>query len=301
MGNRQKITTSGMLVTAAMLFGSSYSYRKMALLYMGPFFFNVCRFFIGFVLLFSAYLIIDARQVKQKINDYKPIVWQFKGGLLIGLVFSAGCNVQQLGLITSDAGKCGFISALYILFTPIISSLILRKRIGANIWTGAVIAAVGLFFISAGNSFHIVVGDVMFLIAAIFYAIQILIINYYITYSSPLFLVSVQMFVCSISSLALSLFFESGNTFESIIIAIVPILYTSVLTIAVGNLLQFIAQKRASPSVTAITLSLESVFAAIFAAIILHEHMNTPQVAGCCLIFAAIIISQLERKPGPPK
>ena len=292
---KEKIITSGMLVTAALLFGSSYSFRKMALLNVGAFFFNASRFAIAFVILFIAYLF------SEKKSDYKPVLWQFKGGMMIGLLFCLGVNIQQLGLITSGAGECGFITSLYILFTPIISWLVLKRKIGVNIWAAAVSAVTGLFLISAGNGFHIVTGDVLFLITAVFFAVQIIVIGHYITHSSPLFLVAMQMLVSSVISLALSLIFESGNTLESFITAIVPIIYTSVFTVSIGNLFQFVAQKKASPSVAAIILSLESVFAAIFGAFILHERMNLFQVAGCCLIFIAIILSQTGgKRPADP-
>jgi len=294
MGKREKLAVNGMLFSAAMLWGSSYSYRKIALLFMGPFFFNAWRFFLGFIVLFFAYLVSDKVRKGPAIG-LKPVKWQVQKGFLIGTAFSAAVTVQQLGLITSDVGKCGFISTLYIFFTPIISWLILKRRVPARIWVGVGVAAVGLFFISMGDNFVIVIGDVLYLISAVLYAVQIILIGNYITQSNPILLVSIQMFTCSVMNAVLAVIFESDSSLASLSAAIWPIVYTGVVTIAIGNLLQFIAQKKANPSVAAIILSMESVFAALFAAIIISERMNAPQIAGCCLIFSAIILSQIEK------
>jgi drug/metabolite transporter (DMT)-like permease len=229
---------------------------------------------------------------------YKPVAWQMKVGILIGIFYSTGSNLQQIGLLSSDAGKCGFISALYILFIPFLSWIVLKKKIAAKIWLGAALAVIGLFLISAGSSFNIVTGDVMFFLAAIFYAIQIILIGHCVIYSSPLFLASMQLITCSAISMTLSVIFETGNTIEGLMAALLPVIYTGLLSLGLANLLQFVAQKKANPSVAGIIMSLESVFGAGFAAIILHERMNIPQISGCGLIFSAIIISQIERKNG---
>jgi len=266
---------------------------------MGPFFFNVYRFFLSFLILFAIYLVIEKiRKGRGKAGGaLKPVAWQVKRGMLLGLFFSIAVTLQQLGMMTSDAGKCGFISSLYIFFIPIISWFVLRRHISAKIWAGAVIVVIGLFFISMGSSFDIIIGDVLYITAAVFFAVQIILIGNFTPYSNPLLLTSMQMLVCSTLNTVLAFIFERGDAFIIPAAAIWPIIYTGIFTIATGNLLQFIAQKKASPPIAAIILSLESVFAAIFAAIIISERMNIPQITGCGLIFLAIIISQVEFKP----
>ena len=302
MNRKEKISANIMLLIAAFLWGSSYSFRKMALAYIGAFLFNGIRFFIGFLVIFIAYIVKGAIQKKGKNaprleeQDYKPVRWQIKGGILIGVFYSLAANLQQVGLITSDAGKCGFISAFYIFFIPLISRAVLKKKVAAKIWLGAAIAVLGLFLISAGDNFDIIIGDILFILAAICFAIQITMISHYVIHSNPLLLASVQLLSCSVSSMVLSICFERGNTTEGFFAAMLPIVYTGLLSLGLANLIQFVAQKKASPSVAGIVLSLESVFAAAFAAVILQERMNIPQISGCGLIFSAIIISQIERK-----
>lgn len=298
MHGKGKIAVNLMLLATSLMYGTSYAYRKTALTHIGPFLFNACRFFLGFLGLFVFYLISERIKKNEGKADvgYKPVKWQVQRASLLGLIFSVGVTIQQLGLITSSAGKCGFITTLYIFFTPIISWLILKKHISAKTWVGATIAVTGLFFISAGNNFGIVAGDVLFLLTAILFAIHIILIGRYVNNSNPILLVMVQMLICAVFSAILFLLFEGGNILAGFVVALWPILYTGLFSVAVGNVLQFTAQKRASPSITAIILSFESVFAAVFAAIIISERMNLLQITGCALIFSAIIISQVEYK-----
>ena len=334
MNRKDKLITNGMLIVTSFLWGSAFAFRKIALTYLGVFFFNGLRFGVSFIVIFSAYLIIEQMKKRSKnptLNEsqtikssstsgsqvaeksgtenlqaqselrepeLKPIMWQIKSGILIGLFFGIGSTFQQFGLLLSDAGKGAFISALYIFFIPLINLLVLRKKVEPKIWLGVFIAIVGLFFISMGDNFNIVLGDILFLATAFFYAIQIIIISRRVIYSNPLFLVSMQLITCAVMSMVLAVIFESDstNTMEGVISALFPILYTGVLSLGVANLMQFIAQKKANPSVAGIIMSLESVFGAGFAAIILHERMNTPQITGCGLIFLAIILSQIEKR-----
>ena len=317
MNSKEKLVTNGMLIITALLWGSALSFRKMALEYMNAFFFNGARFFVSFIVIFSAYLISEKLKSgkSQRLPahpdgnpsagpgqglpahpELKPISWQIKSGILIGTFFNLGSSFQQLGLLTSEAGRGGFISTLYIFFIPLISRVVLGKRISAKIWLGCSVAVVGLFFISMGNDFNIILGDVFFLITAVFYAIQVILIGRCVIHSNPLFLVSIQLATCAVMSMLLAALFERGNTPEGLILAMFPILYTGVLSLGVANLLQFIAQKKANPSVAGLIMSLESVFGAGFAAVLLHERMNPLQLSGCGLIFLAILISQVEKR-----
>jgi len=297
MKKTEKLAVNGMLLSTSMLWGSAYSYRKIALLYMGSFFFNAWRFFLAFLILVVAYIIADAfRRWRGEESSYAPVRWQIEKGFIIGIVLSFGVNVQQLGLITSDAGKCGFITSLYIFFTPMLAKLIFKKQIPVKIWFGASIAVAGLFCISWGSDFKIVVGDALFVATALFYAMHLILLGMWCGKSSPILLVCVQALTCCVMSAGLSLVFESGNSMENLMSAIWPVIYTGVFTIALSNIIHAAAQKKVSPSLAAIILSFESVFGALFAALIIGERMNSPQIMGCGLIFLAIISSQLEKK-----
>jgi drug/metabolite transporter (DMT)-like permease len=216
-------------------------------------------------------------------------------GIACGIVYALGSICQQWGLYFTTAGKTGFITTLYTIFVPLISWVFLKRKVKKQIWIGAVFAVAGLFFISAGNGFHLSVGDTIVFVGAVFFAIQILLTSHFVQYNSVLLLNVIQLAIAATISLIVSFLFEQGNSLKAIMGAADIILYSGVVCIGVAYLLQGLALKKAAPSIAAIILSFESVFGAVFGAIILKERMSGSQLFGCALIFTAIIVAQYER------
>jgi len=300
-----KIVTNIMLLTTALCWGIGYSIRKMALTYTDPFFFNSLRFFVGFLFVLSiSFLITFYNKKKQKDtaltddNTYcKPIFYQILGGLAAGAVLSIAASLQQLALSFTSAGKTGFITSLYTIFVPIISFLFLKKKVRSHVWIGAILAVSGLFLISFDGKFVIAVEDIVLVMAAIFYALQIFVIDHFIKYSSGMVLSAAQLFSGAVISLLLSFIFEKDSNLNRILNlnAVILIICAGVISIAIAQTVQIIAQKKAAPSVASIVFSFESVFGAIFGAIILRESMTPSQILGCILIFFGVITSQYEK------
>lgn len=305
--NNKKATMNGMLLLTALLWGSGFAFRKMALTFMTPFLLNSVRFYIGFLFVLVIYIFMTKydknknrkTEISNNTNLYKPISYQVLGGFAAGTVLSVAAACQQFALSFTSAGKAGFITSLYTIFVPIISFFILKRKIKKQVWVGAALAVTGLFLItiSSGNQFVMAdaFGDSLVLISAIMFAVQILIIGHFITHSSALLLSTAQFFSCATFSLIFSLLFEKGNSIAGILSVSGILIYVGIFCIGVAYTLQTLAQKKASPSVAAIILSLESVFAAIFGAIILGERMNGFQISGCLLIFIAVVLAQYEK------
>lgn len=315
----EKIAINGMLLTTALLWGSSYAVRKIGLETMEPFFFNGLRFLTAFIFVFLFYFFeqkhaakrhaesIDAQTAGNEERgakdapdaELKPISYQIFGGIVVGIFLSLGANIQQWGIVLTNASKVGFITSLYIIFIPLISWIFLKHTIKPKIWAGAVMACTGLALISIspGGNFQLNVGDVAIFICAVFFAIQMIFVGHFVRYSNPLLLVAVQMLTGAITSFLFSLLFEHGNTLAGVIAGAWTILFTGLFSLGVANILQFYAQKKASPSIAAIVLSLESVFGAIFGMIMLGERLGFIQIIGCIIIFLAVLMTQYERKP----
>lgn len=298
---KDKTIVNGMILMTALLWGSSYSVRKMGLEFMGPFFFNWLRFFAAFLFVISIYFIKSTGCKKLNITkdcSYKdiPLLYQIKGGIFAGITYGIGSAFQQWGLMSTVTAKVGFITSLYTLFVPLISWFILKKTVKKQVWIGSVFAFAGLALISFDGRFGISIGDVAIFISAIIFAIQIIIVGNFSKRSNPLIMVSAQMLTASFISMTLSLLFETGNSISGAEAGLLPIIYSGVFSLGVANILQSHAQKTSTPSITAIILSFESVFGALFGIILLQEYMNIYQTVGCLLIFTAIIVSQYERK-----
>ena len=283
-----------MLLTTALLWGSSYSYRKMGLEFMTPFFFNFLRFFVAFLFLFM--LLIFSRIFTEE--GKKPIDFKthLKGGFFSGTAVAFGAAIQQWALLSTTAGKVGFITSLYTVFVPILGLLIFRTKVKPQVWAAVGSAFIGLFLISANKDFSIIPGDVAAFVSAIAFGFQIIIVGHYTQKTNGIVLSTFQMFFGCLWNLVFTITMESGNTMAGVMLGAFPIIYTGVFSIGLAYMLQIFAQKRTTPSISAIIMSLESVFAVLFAAVLLHETMSIIQMAGCMFIFAAVIIAQIERK-----
>ena len=217
------------------------------------------------------------------------------GGLLAGLVLFAGASFQQVALVYTTAGNAGFITGLYVVLVPIIG-IALGHRTHAGTWTGAALAAVGLYLLSVVDGFTISPGDLLVLIGAFFWAGHVHLIGWLSPRHDPLKIAFLQYAACAALSLIVSAAVEQ-NTVGRYLSAAVPILYGGVLSVGVAYTLQVVAQKSAKPAHAAIILSLEAVFAAIGGWLILGETLTPRAFAGCVLMLCGMLTSQLWSVP----
>lgn len=282
------------LVLTAMLWGSSYSFRKMGLEHMTPFFFNFLRFFVAFLFLMGVFFI--SRKFMK--GGKKPLdrIIHLKGGIFSGTAIAFGAAIQQWALLTTTAGKVGFITSLYTVFVPILGILIFKTKVKKQVWVAVAMAFVGLFLISANKDLTIIPGDAAAFLSSVMFAFHITIVGYYAPKTDGIVLSALQMLVGCLWNLLFALTMESGNTMAGVSAGMFPILYTGILSIGFAFTLQIYAQKRTLPSVAAIIMSLESVFAVLFGVLVLSERLTGIQTMGCAVIFAAVVISQIERK-----
>jgi drug/metabolite transporter (DMT)-like permease len=220
-------------------------------------------------------------------------------------VLFLGQGLQQIGIVYTTASKAGFLTALYIVLVPIIG-VFLKKRTHWNTWVSVVVAAIGLYFLSVTSEFTILPGDLVLLIGAALWAVHILVTDHYV---APLDqqgiyrLVAVQFITCSALSFIMSPFVDmrlvpiplTADIFMQVLPAL---LYAGCISAGVGFTLQAIGQKHIKPSAAGIILSLEAVFGAIGGALILGERLPARELAGCALMFGAVILSQLNFKGG---
>lgn len=294
-----KASANIMLLMTALLWGSSYSFRKMGLEHMTPFFFNFLRFFVAFLFMAVFLLILKRREgTSWGSLSGRRLDWSLyiKGGLLSGTAIAVGAAIQQWALLSTTAGKVGFITSLYTVFVPVLGIVFFRTKVKKQVWVAVAAAFVGLFLISANKNMNINPGDGASIVAAMAFGFHIIIVGHYSPKTDGVMLSTFQMFFGCIWNLIFALIFEEGNTLAGVSAGWFPILYTGIFSIGVAFTLQIFAQKRTTASVAAIIMSLESVFAVLFGVILLSERMTFMQIAGCLFIFGALIIAQVEWK-----
>lgn len=298
----KKMQSNILLLFTALIWGSSFVAQKSGMDYIEPFTFNGIRMVIGGLVLIPFILLMDRKKVRdgaaepmsdeEKAKARKKII---AGGICCGLAIFVASSLQQFGVSYTTAGKAGFITTLYVVIVPIISVL-LRKRVRPIMWLCVVLGAVGLYLLCmTDDSFKLAFGDMLVLLCAVAFAVHIMVVDHFAAKLDGTKLSCIQFLTSGILGLIGMAIFESPDI-NAILDCWLPILYAGVLSCGLGYTFQVIAQKYAEPTVASLLMSLESVFAVISGAILLHETMSMRELTGCAVIFAAVIISQLPEK-----
>jgi len=282
-----------LLLVAAILWGFAFVAQRAGMEHVGPFTFNGVRFALGGISLLPLLLRNRKRQVKSELppENTKTVVL---GGVLAGLVLFIAASLQQTGIVHTTAGKAGFITGLYVIIVPILG-LFWKQRSNISAWAGAVLATVGLYFLSVTEDFTISPGDLLVLVSAFFWAGHVHIIGWFSARTAPIKLAFFQFFACSALSLIAAVFAEV-ITIQRLLEATIPILYGGVVSVGIAFTLQVVAQQYAHPTHAAIILSLETVFAVIGGWLILGERLSLRGLVGCALMLAGMLVSQLNIK-----
>lgn len=279
-----------LLLITALIWGFAFVAQRQGMEYVSPFTFNAIRFAIGSISLLP---IIAFSRRNQKTGSLPPLTSLpgIAGGLLLGLALFFGSSFQQIGIVETTAGKAGFITGLYVIFVPILG-LFWKQKTGLGTWFGAVLAVIGMYFLSVNDDFSILTGDLLVLVSALFWAIHVQLIAWLSQKFDTLLLSLYQFVFCSVFSWLAALQWET-MTLTGIKEALFPILYTGILSVGIAYTLQVVAQKRAHPGHAAIILSLESVFAVIGGYLFLAETISLRGFIGCGLMLTGMVISQL--------
>ena len=287
-----------LLFLAAILWGFAFVAQRAGMRHVGPFIFNGVRFALGSASLLPLKLVNRRRR---SIGSLPPTSRKtlIVGGGLAGAALFVGSSLQQVGIVYTTAGKAGFITGLYVIIVPILG-LFWRQRPNIVTWGGAILATVGLYFLSITEDFTISTGDLLVLISAFFWAIHVHIIGRFSVKTDPIKLASLQFLVCSVLSLIVAVF-TVVITIQGLFNAVVPILYGGLVSVGIAYTLQVVAQQHARPTHAAIILSLETVFAALGGWIILSESLSSRGLAGCALMLAGMLLSQINVKVGVGK
>lgn len=287
------------LVTAAMIWGLSFVAQKSGMDYVGAFTFTAIRLFLAALTLLPIVIInrkkhqntVSETQKKQKNKR------TLKGIVCVGLCLFVGLNLQQYAFNYIEAGKVGFLTALYMLLVPIFG-LFLKKRPPFTVWIGVALGVCGMYLICMGGKsggFSLGIGEILTILCAIAFAFHILVIDSFADVDS-IELSCGQFLVAGVLSLVLMFMFEKPAT-SGILSAAPNILYAGVMSSAVAFTFQIVGQKKTEPALASMLLCLESVFSVIFAFILPpHERMAVPEYIGCAIMFAAILIAQIPAK-----
>lgn len=281
-----------LLLTAAIIWGTAFVAQRIGMDYVGPFTYNGIRFALGGISLLPL-LAISRHKPLNGHRDHPPAGPKLMlfGGLLAGVALFAGASLQQVGLVYTTAGKAGFITGLYVVIVPLLG-LIWRQRPSVGTWLGAILATVGLYYLSVTEQLTIALGDLLNLIGAFFWAGHVLIIGWLSRRIRPIRLAFWQFLACALLSMLTAVIFEEISL-GGIRAAAIPILYGGLVSVGVAYTLQVVAQRDSHPAHAAILLSMECPFAALGGWLILSEVLGMRGFIGSGLMLAGMLVSQL--------
>ena len=291
-----------LLFMAAFIWGIAFVAQSSAAAYIRPFTFNGIRCLIGGLTLLPLVFIMQFQKRKtlplgesfgkNRLFSPEDLKNGLTGGLCCGICLCLGSTLQQFGI---EQTTVGFITALYIVFVPIVSALFLRKKIALPVALSVILGLAGLFLLCMSEQFSIGKGDFYVLLCSFAFTAHILVIDHFSAKADGVLLSCIQFLTCGIISLPFIFFMEKPQ-WNQIFSAKIPILYAGILSCGVAYTLQIVGQKNTNPTIASLILSLESVVSVLAGWILLKQTLSGREIAGCIVMFAAIIIAQLPSR-----
>lgn len=289
----KKIKYSLMLFLTAVIWGIAFSAQSAGMEYVGGFTFNCVRSLIGAVALIPVIFLMRRRRTAEERKDTdKGKLLQ--GGICCGILLCVASNLQQNGIRYTTVGKAGFITALYIVLVPLFG-LFLHKKVGKLVWVGVLFAVSGLYFLCINEEFTVGKGDLLVLVCAAVFAVHILTVDHFAPVVDCVAMSCIQFLTCGVLSAVPMLLFEHVS-WQGLKGAAVPILYAGVMSCGVAYTLQIVGQKHTDPTIASMILSLESVVSVLGGMALLGQGLSGRELAGCVLMFTAVILAQLPEK-----
>ena len=296
-GASKKLFSVIILLIASMIWGLAFSAQKDAG-ELGGFTVGASRNLFAVLFLIPVLPVMDKitkngrSLVKNKRPDFTRA--ELIGGTISGFFMTFATALQQNGISDgTDAGKAGFITALYVVIVPIYA-LFFGKKSPLRVWISVGVAIVGFYLLSVKSDFSIVPSDLLILLCAFVFSGQIMAIDLFAPRCDVVRLSFIQFLSGFVFNLICALIFESPIDFATIGDHILSLLFLGVFSSGIAYTFQVVGQRNLNPGVASILLSLESVFGAIGGAIIFGETMMPREVVGCVIVFGAVILSQIE-------
>jgi len=278
------------LIICSLIWGTTFIAQDMGMDNIGPFTFNSVRFFVGFLVVSPLVLLLEKKkiyeQIKIKPNKFSKLI------IIIGIFLFLGTVFQQVSLLHTDVANSAFFTIFYVPMVPIIVYFLFSKKLHWSIWPSVLACVIGGYLLSDISNATIRFGDSLVLIGALFWALHIIYIGKIIEhFDLPFFIALLQNLIVAILSFILAIMFEEIDI-SKIKLETIEILYAGILSGGAAFALQIFGQRNISPAPAAIVMSLEGVFAAIAAWIILNQFLGLNNIIGCTLILGGVLLSQ---------
>ncbi len=284
-GHTKALAAAGLIVTTA-IWGSAFVVMKNSLDVLPPTWLIAARFTVASAIMAAVFF----RRIRTM--DRETFVCGVKIGLMLGVAYL----FQTYGLKYTTASKNAFITTLYVIIVPFLHGFLNRKWPGGVNIAAALLAVAGLALLSLQGDLSVNFGDLLTLICGVSFAFQVVYIDRYTEKHDPILLSVIQIMVTAVMGWCLAPFLDgafpaAAFTDRSLIFGLC---YMALFSTTICFILQNVGQKYLSADTSSILLSLESVFGAVFSVIFLHDEMTGRMIAGCALMFLAVILSETD-------
>jgi drug/metabolite transporter (DMT)-like permease len=281
-----------LLILTAMIWGMAFVAQRKGMDTIEPITFAAARMALSTAVVGLVALLTCRRSKLPPADRARRRKASIAGGIGCGVFLALGSITQQMGLVTTTAGKAGFITAMYMLFVPVVNFVLFRRKTTWVVWLAVIIGVAGMYLLCVNEGFSLDRGDAMVFACALSFTGHILCCDRYAPLGNPIVISALQLLTAALICGAAAFTLEAP-TWAKVASAAVPIAYCGVLSGGVGFTLQIVAQRFTDPTVASLLMSLESVFAAIAGALVLGERMRPRELVGCAVMFVAIVLVQL--------
>ena len=298
---RTEITHTLILMLAAGIWGTAFVAQSVGADYVGAFTYLAGRSWVGVAFLLPVTACADRLALRKTGRTRAPKTPEerktlIRGGITCGIFLTMASAAQQIGIAYTTTAKSGFLTALYVVFVPLVS-IFLGKRPEKKLWLCVLLGVAGLYFLCMKGTEGLGAGDLWTLLCAFLFSFQILSVSHFAGLTDGIRLSVWEFLTQSVIATVLMFVLEEPDP-VAIRAALPAILYAGVMSSGVAYTLQIVGQKDLNPTIASLAMCLESVFSAISGWIVLGEILSAREIFGCALMFGAIVLSQVSLPSG---
>lgn len=297
-----RLTADLLLLFAAAIWGIAFVFQKTAMEVLGPWTFIAARASLAAATLAPVAYIEWRRAVPEGASSSHPFLPSglLNAGFIAGIAFFLGATLQQIGLKTATATNGGFLTALYVVFTPLLAWIIFRRRPGIYLVPAVLLSFAGTWLLGGGSLSALSFGDMMIAACAIFWALHVILSERGAAFARPALFTCLQFVTVAAFAISGALILETP-TLSALMKASGEIAYVGILSSAVTFTFLTLALRYTRASEAAVIVSTESLFAAMAGALLLGERLAPIAWVGAGLIVVATLVVQLAPRSEPKK
>ena len=286
----KKIFSLSCAILCSLIWGTAFVAQDMGMDFIGPYTFTSGRMFLGFFALLPFFFIFEFKKAIRSNLSFKIILSYL---LLLGFFLAGGNILQQVSLLYTDVANSAIFTVLYVIIVPMVAYFLFSKKIHQSVWPAAIMCLVGGLLLSELDNIEVRFGDSLVIFGAFFWAFHIVFISKFLKiFNFPLTIATFQCLFGAIFCLVPASTLEIISI-QALLMESKELLYAGVLSSGIAFMLQVYSQQNLSPAPVAIIFSLEGVFGAIAAWIMLDQYLNHFKILGIFIILSAVIFSQL--------